>query len=330
MKLLSIMRHWIKTVSPIAAVLTLAMSSVCAQDWPTKTIRLIVFGPAGAAADSVSRLLASEMGPMVGQTIIVDNRPGGAAAIAVREMRTPPYDGHTIMLAINGLVTEMPHAFKLQYNPATDLKPIVEVARLDLILVGNQSVPAKTVPELVSLVRKQPNKFNFGSYSPGTLSHVMGLQLNQLAGLDMTHIPFKGGSFNMTALMAGDVQVSFDVIANALQLVKGGKIRAFAVSGSKRSSAIPEVPTFREVGYPQLEESIWFPLWIPPEVPATVQAKIRAATLKALDKPAVRERLINMGIQPGTQAPPEELARRLRDESETIGKVLRAVGVKPE
>jgi len=314
----------------VTAALVLATSAAQAQEWPTKTVHLIVFGPPGASADNVSRLLASELEPLIGQTVVVENKPGGAAAPAVNAMRALPHDGHTIMLALNGLVTELPHAFKLNYNPATDLKPIVEVAQLDLILVGNIKLPPKTLPELIALIKASPNKFNYGSYSPGTLSHVMGLQMNQLAGLDMTHVPFKGGTFSMTALMAGDVQLSFDVIANALQFSLAGKIYPYAVSGSKRSPLLPNVPTFKELGYPQLEESIWFPLWVPPEVPAPVQAKIRAAVLKALDKQSVRDRLVAMGIQPGSNATPEELSARLRQESESIGKMLREIGFKPE
>lgn len=320
-----------KSFLALAAVATVvAAPAASAQEWPTKPVRLVVFGPPGASADNTARLLASELAPLIGQPVIVENKPGGAAAPAVKEMRTLPHDGHTIMLALNGLVTELPHAFKLQYNPATDLKPIAELAQLDLILVGNPKVPAKTLSELVALVKASPNKFNFGSYSPGTLSHVMGLQLNQLAGLDMTHVPFKGGTFSMNALMAGDIQLAFDVIANAAQLANSGKIHPYAVSGSKRSPLLPNVPTFRELGYPQLEESIWFPLWVPPEVPAPVQAKIRAAVLKAMDKQSVRDRLHAMGINPGSNAAPEELSARLRKESEEIGTLLRSIGFKPE
>lgn len=289
-----------------------------------------MFGPPGASADFVSRTLANELSPLIGQPVVVENRPGGAAAPAVKEMRRPPHDGHTIMLALNGLVTELPHAYRLQYDPATDLTPIAEVARLDLILVGNPSVPAKTIKDLVALVKASPNKFNYGSYSPGTLSHVMGLQMNKAAGLDMTHIGFKGGTFSMNALMAGDVQLSFDVIANTVQLVRGGKIHPYAVSGTARSPLMPTVPTFREAGLPQLEESIWFPVWVPPEVPAAVQAKIRDAVLKAMDKQSVRDRLAAQGIQPGSNLPPEALRARMKQESDAIGAMLRSINFKPE
>ena len=293
-------------------------------------MRLVVYGPPGASADYVSRILANELTPLIGQPVVVDNRTGGAAAPAVKEMRTLPHDGHTIMLALNGVVTELPHAFKLQYNPDTDLAPIAEVARLDLILVGNNSVSAKTVKDLIPLVKANPNKFNFGSYSPGTLSHVMGLQMNHAAGLDMTHVGYRGGTASMNALMAGDVQLAFDVIGNAVQLVRAGRIHPYAVSGIVRSPLMPDVPTFREVGLPQLEQSIWFPIWVAPEVPAAVQMKIRAAVLQAMDKPSVRERLAVMGIQPGSTASPEALRARLKQESEAIGGVLKSINFKPE
>ena len=285
-----------------SATLLTSAASAFAQEWPTRSIRIIVFGPAGASTDIVARILANELAPLVGQPVLVDNRPGGAAAPAVKEMNTLPRDGHTIMLAISSLVTELPHSAKLQYNPQTDLTPIANVAGLKMILVGNNNVQAKNVPDLVKLVKANPNKFNYASFIPGTLPHVMGLQLNQAAVIDMTHIGFKGGTFAMQAVLAGDVQVSFDAVANALQLVKTGKIHPYAVSGPARSAMLPNVPTFRETGYPQLEESLWFPLWVPPEVPRAVQAKIRAAVLKAMDKDAVRAKLFANEIQPGSDA----------------------------
>ena len=307
-----------------SAILLTSSAFAFAQEWPTRPIRLVVFGPAGASTDIVARTLANEVAPLLGQPIVVVNRPGGSAASAVREMNSLPRDGHTMMLAISGLVTELPHSVKLQYNPQTDIKPIVDVARLEMILVGNNNMQAKNVADLVKLVKAYPNKFNYASFSPGTLSHVMGLQFNQAAGIDMTHIGYKGGTFAMSAVLVGDVQVSFDAIANALQMVKSGKIHPYAVSGPARSTLLPDVPTFRETGYPELEQSMWFPLWVSPQVPKAVQEKIRAAVLKAMDKEAVRARLLAQGILPGSDAPPEQLRARLNEESAAIEKVIKS------
>jgi len=321
-----------KVCVPVLVTLTIALLTfdVGAQAWPTQPVKLIVFGPAGASADFTARILATELEPIIGQPVIVENKPGGAAAPAVSELRSGPRDGHKIMLSLNGLVTELPFAFKLSYNPTTDLAPLAQVAKLDLILVGNNNVPAKNLKELIAVVKAHPNTFNYGSYSPGTLSHIMGLQLNSAAGLDMTHIGYKGGTFNMSAVMAGDIQLAFDVIANAVQFVKSGKMRAYAVSGTTRSPLLPDVPTFRESGFPQLEESISFIVWTPPEVPAAVQAKIRAAVLKAMDKQSVREKLAVQAIQPGTDATPDALRAEMKKESEVNEGVLRSIVFKAE
>ena len=159
------------------------------------------------------------------------------------------------------------------------------------MLVGNPSFPAKTLPELVAYVKANPGKVNFASYSAGTLSHVLGLLLNKAAGIDLTHVGYKGSTPALQDVMGDHVPLMFDGMATSLPLIKGGKIKAFAVSTPKRSPLLPDVPTFTELGYPQLEASAWMGLWVKPDVPAALQAQIREAALKALAQPGVRERL---------------------------------------
>ena len=170
------------------------------------------------------------------------------------------------------------------------------------MLVGNASLPAKTLPELVAYVKANPGKVNFASYTAGTLSHVMGLQLNKAAGIDMTHVGYKGSTPALQDLMGGHVQLMFDGMATSIPLIKGGKIKAFAVSTPKRSPLLPDVPTFTELGYPQLETIAWMGLWVKPDLPAALQAQIREAALKALAQPAVRERLQDIGFEPRAAA----------------------------
>ena len=183
---------------------------------------------------------------------------------------------------MNSLVSEIPHIVKLKIDMASEIKPLAELARGGLVLVGNPSVPARTLPELVAHVKANPGKVNYASYTAGTLSHVLGLQLNKAAGIDMTHVGYKGSTPALTDVMGGHVPLMFDGMATSLPLIKGGKIKAFAVSTPKRVAQLPDVPTFTELGYPQLEAIAWMGLWVKPDVPAPVQAKLREAALKVM------------------------------------------------
>jgi tripartite-type tricarboxylate transporter receptor subunit TctC len=171
---------------------------------------------------------------------------------------------------------------------------------------------------------------SYASYSTGTISHTMGLELNKAAGIDLNHVPYKGSPLGLQDVMGGHVALMFDGPATSVPMVKGGKVKALAVSGPKRNPALPEVPTFAEQGYPMLDEVAWMGLWIKPDVPAEVQARIRQATLKAMTQPAVQARLAELGNDAGTGASPEELAKSLRAAYDKQGATLRALGIKPQ
>ena len=315
-----------------AGALTLAAPLLRAQTskWPEKTVRIIAAGPAGGSADIVARLLADQMTRQIGQPVIVDPKPGAGGVIAVNELSLAPRDGHTLLVGVSSLVSEIPHILKLPIVMANEIKPIVEVARGGLVLVGNQSFPAKTLPELIAYVKANPGKVNFASYQAGTLSHVMGLLLNKAAGLDMTHVGYKGSTPALQDLMGGHVQLMFDGMATSIPLIKGGKIKAFGVTTPKRSPLLPDVPTFTELGYPQLEASLWMGLWVKPDLPAALQAQIRDAALKALTQPGVRERLQDVGFEPPQPRTPDELSASLKADYERVGAVLKSIGFKPE
>ena len=231
---------------------------------------------------------------------------------------------------MNSLVSEIPHIRKLPVVMADEIKPLAEVARGGLVMVGHNALPAKNLPELIAHVKAHPGKLNFASYTAGTLSHVMGLQLNQAAGIDLTHVGYKGSTPALQDLMGGHVQLMFDGMATAIPLIKGGRIKAFAVSTPRRSPLLPDVPTFTELGYPQLEAIAWMGLWVKPDLPAALQAQIRAAVLRALALPAARERLQEVGFEPGQPRTPEELGAALLRDYERVGAVLKTIGFKPE
>jgi tripartite-type tricarboxylate transporter receptor subunit TctC len=319
-----------RRVLAAAALVSLGVSPAArAQAFPSKPLRVIAAGPAGATADLVARLVTDPIAKDLGQTAIVDNKPGAAGAIAVGELLQAPHDGHTLLVGVNSLVSEIPHIVKLKIDMAKSLKPIAELARGGLVLVGNPSFPAKTLPELVAYAKANPGKVSYASYSPGTLSHVLGLLLNQAAGIDLLHVGYKGSSPALTDVMGGHVPLMFDGIGTSLPLIKAGKLKAFAVSTPKRSPVLPDVPTFTELGYPKLEALGWMGLWCTPDVPAPVQQRVREAALKALALPGARDRLLELGFEVGSRSV-AEMEAGLAADSERVGAVLKSIGFKPE
>ena len=312
-----------------AALLATAPAAF-AQAWPSKPVRILIGAPAGGTADIVARLLADGLQKEWGQPVIVESKPGAAGMIAMQDFLGQPADGYTLLVSVNALVTEIPHVIKVRFDPFKDVKPLAELARSGLVFVANASLPAKNVPELVAYAKANPGKLSYASYSAGTISHTMGLELNKSAGTDLNHVPYKGSPPALQDLAGGHVQLMFDGPATSIPMIKGGKIKALAVSGPKRNPAMPEVPTFAEQGYPMLDDVAWMGLWIKPDVPADVQAKIRQAALKVMTQPAVQTRLAELGNDLGSGASPEDLAKSLRVASDKQGTTLRALGVRPQ
>lgn len=316
----------------LAALAAAACLPALAQPLSDKPIRIIVGAPAGGTADLLARLVGDGLARGLGQPLIVDNKPGALGAIAMEAFLSAPRDGHTYLLSVNGLVTELPHSMKPKYDPLKDLKPLVEVAGSGLVLVGNPNLPPKTLAELVAYVKANPGKVNFASYTPGTLSHVMGLQLNKAAGLDMLHVGYKGSPPALQDVMGGQVQFMFDGLATSVPLIRAGKLRAFAVSAPERSHALPDVPTLAELGYKDMTRTAWLGLFTPPDAPAAAQQRVREETLKALAQPAVRDKLMGLGLNVNIAKPPtpEDMARSLAADYKSVGDMLKAVNYKPE
>lgn len=314
------------------AVLSIAASAQSARPLSDQPIRLIVGAPAGGTSDFIARLLGEAMSKGLGQPIVVDNKPGALGAIAIEALLSAPHDGRTYLLAVNGLFSETPHTVKPRYNPLQDVKPLVELATGGLVMVGNTALPPKDMAEMVAYVKASPGKINFASYSPGTLSHVMGLLLNKSAGLDMQHVGYKGSPPALQDLMAGQVQFMFDGQPTSLPHIKAGKLRAFAVSSPERSQALPDVPTLAELGYKDMTRTAWQGLWTLPDAPAAAQQRVRDEALKALALPAIRDRLTGLGMSVNTAKPPtpEEMSKTLAADYKAIGKVLESVNYKPE
>jgi tripartite-type tricarboxylate transporter receptor subunit TctC len=315
-----------------AALIALAAPVLHAQPASDKPIRIIVGAPAGGTADILARLVGENMARGLGQPLLVENKPGALGALAMDSFLSAPRDGQTYLLSVNGLFSEIPYSLKPKYDPLKDVAPLVELAGSGLVLVGNPALPLKNMGEMVAWVKANPGKVSFASYTPGTLSHALGLLLNQAAGLDMQHVGYKGSPPALQDVIGGQVQFMFDGLATSVPHIRAGKLRALAVSAPERSHALPEVPTLAELGYKDMTRTAWLALWNTPDVPAAARARVRQEALKSLAVQSVRDRLMATGLNVNVAKPPtpEEMSRSLAADYRMMGDTLRSVSYKPE
>jgi tripartite-type tricarboxylate transporter receptor subunit TctC len=321
------------TLARLAAAFALLLAGNLAADagsYPVKPVRLVVPAPPGGTLDLIGRIIADGLRPGLGQPIIIENKPGGAGMLGVMDLLSNPHDGHTVLIHINGIVSEIPHLAKPPYDPFKAIEPQVVLARSGLVFVGNTSLPADDLARVIAYIKANPGKINYGSYSPGTVSHTLGVEFNKYAGLDMTHVGYKGSPPALQDLMGNQVQVMFDGPATSVGLVKGGKIKAFAVTSPQRNPALPNVPTFAELGFEKMTQVSWVGLWTTPDVPAEVKDRLRKETQKALQNATLRERIGVLGMEPGGSETPEALQKDLREGYDRQAAVLKSINFKPE
>ena len=262
-----------------------------AQSWPAKPVTLVVGVPPGGALDPFARALADELGKVTGGTFVVDNKPGANGNLGAEAVLKAPADGHTLWIGTQSMVTINPAAFsQLRWKPA-DFKPVLKGVEAPLVLVAHPSVTARNFQELSAWIRDPANKAAYASFSPGTPSHFLGFQLNERLKANMVHVPYKGSAPQTTDILGGQVPLGFTQMASAVQHVKAGKLKAFAVTGAQRSRFLPDVPTLAELGYADLGTTIWFGLFAPAGTPPATLEAIRAAARKAQADPAYRARL---------------------------------------
>lgn len=314
----------------LGALALQAGAQTSVANWPSRAVRLVVPAPAGGATDVIARNLADALQKNLGQAVVVDNKPGAGGILAVEAMLSSPRDGHTFVLSANSLVMEVPHSIKLRYDVFADLAPIAELARVPLVLVVDPRLPVRNMGELVSYVKANPGKISYASYSPGTLSHIKGAQLNALIGTDMQHVGYKGSPPALQDLMGGQVQLMFDGMGTSAPLVKAGKLRALAVSSANRSPLLPDVPTLAELGYGNMTQTMGTGLWSTPDVSQAIRHQMQAEVLKALAVPALREQLLALAMEPGSGSQnSEEFGKVLKQEYERTGQLLKSFQYKP-
>ena len=294
--------------------------------WPTKPVRIVVTFPPGGAPDTLARVLADKWGQALGQTFTVDNKPGAGGNIGADFVAKSPPDGTTLVVGTVGTHAINPSLYaNMPYNNLKDFTPITFLASTPNLLVVNNSVPAKTVKELIDLARKTP--LSFGSSGSGTSIHLSGELFNTMAGVKMQHIPYKGRAQAVPDLLGGRITMIFDNMPSALPLVKAGEVRAIAVTSATRSPAAPNVPTIAESGLPGFEATSWFALYAPAGLPREMQARINAETLRVMALPDVREKLAGLGLEVATGTP-EALMSFTQAETAKWAKVVKESGAK--
>jgi tripartite-type tricarboxylate transporter receptor subunit TctC len=298
--------------------------------YPTKPIRWIVPYTPGGITDSVTRIVAQKLEQRLGQTIVVENKPGANSIVGVDVASKAPPDGYTIVTVIAAHAANATlYAGKLNFDPVKSFEPISLAAIAPLILTVNPSFPPKDVKELIEYAKANPDKISFGSSGVGSATHLTIELLKQTAGIQMVHVPYKGTAPGIAAATAGDIQVLGDVPSSLMPHVRAGKLRAMCLFASKRSPGAPEVPTITEAGGPPVEGSTWVMFLAPAGTPAAIVNRLSAETAKIVSDPEIRKRFEEIGID-AAGTTPAETAKFLADEIEKWGNVIRTAGVKPE
>jgi len=317
------------TKTIVALALTLAAGAAAAQTYPTKAVRLVVPFLAGGSTDIVGRTVAQKLSEMWGQQAFVDNRPGGGTTIGTEMVAKAAPDGYTLLVTPAPFTINPSLLTKLPYDALTDFTPITLINTTPLVMVVNPGVPAKNVKELIALAKAKPGKLNFGSSGTGGSNHLAGELFDAMAGVKMVHIPYKGNAGALTDIVGGHLDVVYNGITSAVALIRGGKLRALAVTSLQRSAALPDVPTLGESGLKGFEAVAWNGLTAPAKTPRDVIMKINADVIKIVNSPELKERLKADGSDPVGNSP-EQYAAFLRNEIAKWAKVIKFAGVKPE
>jgi len=312
----------------LAAALALALAATSAlAQYPSRPIRVLIPQPPGGANDTVARVIAPPLGDALGQPIVIENRPGANGNVAMEIAAKAPADGYTLLLAADAQIVINPHFYReLPFDTLKDLAPVASLINTQMVLAVNPALPVNTLPQFIEYARRANPPLAYGSIGNGSQHHLVMEMLKQRAGIDLLHVPFKGGGPATTALLAGEIAAAFG--GNSVTgHVRAGKLRALAVAGKQRSAVFPDVPRLAEF-FPGFEVTPWLALFAPAGVSPAVMSKLREATSRLLADPAVSERIRRVGGLEPYVSTPEEFAALLRAEYARYGEIVRAVGAK--
>ncbi|MGH8701107.1 MAG: Bug family tripartite tricarboxylate transporter substrate binding protein [Burkholderiales bacterium] len=313
------------SVAALAALLAWP-GSAAAQNYPTRTIRIIVPYSPGGSTDVVFRLLAPRLSEDLGQSVVVDNRPGGSSTIGLDLAAKSPPDGHTwgtpnITFGANpSLMKKMP------FDSERDLVPVSQVTVVTMVLSLHPSVPARSVKQLIVLAKARPGELNFGSAGNASANHLATAKFMQMSGAKLTHVPYQGGGPAVISLVSGETSILFATIPSAIQHIQSGRLRGLAVSRAQRNPALPDVPTVAEAGVPGYEAIEWNGVMVPASTPPAIVRRIHQALSKALAAPAMKERIVGVGAEV-VGSSPEEFTAFIKSEFSAWARVIKETGI---
>ena len=313
-----------------SCVATLAIGAAHAQTWPTKPLKLIVPYAAGGSTDQLARAVADNLGRALGQTVVVENKPGGNTIVGAEAAAKAAPDGYTLFMGSSASLAVNPLLYaKLPYDPKADFTGVSMLATSPLVMVVNPGVPAKTVKDFIVLAKAQPGKYNFASVGNGNPLHLAGELFKTEAGVEMTHIPYNGSAPALTALIGNQVQVMFDVVLTAAPHIKAGKINALGITGRRRLAVLPGVPTVAEAGLPGYETGIWFAMVVPKATPAAIVARLNAEVTKILKQDNMKTKFDGLALEL-TPTSSEEVSAFSAREQNKWSKLVKEKGIRLE
>jgi tripartite-type tricarboxylate transporter receptor subunit TctC len=313
----------------LSLLLFTAIGCACAQTYPAKPVRIVVPFAPGGGADIIARVLAQKMSETWRNQFVVDNRPGASGNIGTEQVAKSPPDGYTLMITSSALVIN-PSVFKsVPYDALRDFAPITQPGLLPNILVVHPSVPVKTVKQLAALAKSKPEQLSYASAGAGTGTHLAAEMFKLMAGIDMVHVPYKGGGALISDLLGGQVAVTFATLPSVMPYVKAGRLNALAMTTLRRWPGLPQVPTMVEAGYPGFEMSTWIGLLAPANTPKDVVGKLRDEVVRILALPDVRARFFDLGIEPVGDTP-EQFAQYMKTELAKYATVAKQSGARAD
>lgn len=306
----------------------LLASLAAAQNYPTKPIRVILGVPAGATPDVTARLVTPALSQLLGQQLVVDNRPGASGLIAAEIASKAPADGYTLFISSPGALTILPHLRKsVPYDTLRDFAPISLISIGPFVLITHPSLPAKTVKELIALAKAQPGMLNYASAGNGVANHLAMELFKQMTGVDIVHVPYKGAPQAVTDVLAGNMNMMFNSIAPIIAHIKAGRVRVLGVASAKRTAQLPDVPTISEAGVPGFEAVNWFGMFVPAKTPQRIIARVNEAVVKVVRSPEIRSQFAALGADT-VGSSPEEFAAFVRRDMDQYAKIVKLSGAK--
>jgi len=307
---------------------SLTTASNSSTPWPSKSLRLVVTFPAGGSSDASARIVAPKLAERLGQSVVVDNRPGAGGAIGLDLVAKSIPDGYTLVLASAGGLTANPYLYpNLSYNPSTDFAPITLFGTSPFVLIAHPNLPVKNIKELIALAKKEVGKLSYASGGNGTAMHLSGELLKSMTQSYILHVPYRGSAPAMMSVMAGETQLAIADIATIQSQMKSGRIKILGVLSKERSSLAPEIPTLSESGVPGYESNGWFAILAPAQTPPPIVAKLNSEITTVLKQADVLEKFAQAGLEPLTSSP-EQLSQYMKSESNKWSAVIKLSGAK--